>query len=77
MPSHTEYPASSALALEIIDCWNEKDIERLISSYHPAVVRLLNHLNIYLCIYTVLVHTDSPHRSLFFQLHSLDHRFPE
>ncbi|KAG7668810.1 hypothetical protein NADE_003679 [Nannochloris sp. 'desiccata'] len=36
MPSHNEYPASSALALEIIDCWNEKDMERLLQSYHPA-----------------------------------------
>lgn len=52
MPSHNEYPASSALALEIIDCWNEKDMERLLQSYHPACVGLYKILKPYLCIET-------------------------
>lgn len=38
--SRSEYPASESLAREWVDCWNLRDIDRLISLYHPDIVRL-------------------------------------
>jgi hypothetical protein len=34
----SEYPASESLAREWVECWNLRDIDRLISLYHPDIV---------------------------------------
>lgn len=35
----SEYPASAALAQDWIEAWNTRDLDRLLSHYHPEIVR--------------------------------------